>query len=154
MAWTEITSANVFPRQSELETILDIELPDGTTGDELLDATIAQVVREVWGYLRAAVAKGYLQALGPAGTLPESLVASAAVLIRRSVLGRIPGLESLHGQIREDEVKTAEKFLRDVATGTNRVEEHEAGEPETVSAPRPSIQGKRLNFSRRKQDGI
>jgi hypothetical protein len=153
MAWQSITADDIFPRQAELETVRDIVLHDGSTGAEMLADAIAQEVKTATGYLRAAVAKGYLNALGPAATVPESLVGPLSLIIRRAALGRLPGLESLHGQIREDEVKSAESFLRGVGTGIVRVEEHGDSAPEP-SAPSPQTTARTRTFRREDAEGL
>ena len=106
------------------------------------------------GYLRAAVRKGYLREMGPAGTVPPNLVQAVAVLVRRATLGRLPGLQSLHNQIREEECTAAERMIRDVATGANMVEEHAAAAPAQVFSPSPLIFKRTKTFSLEDQEGL
>ena len=156
-SWITFTEANVFPRQAELNDIKVIKLPDGTTGDQVVAEAISQEVASLVGYLRSAVAKGYLKRLGPAGTVPPTLVGEVAVLVRRASLGRLPGMEFLHGQIREDEVASAERKIRDVTTGAHRVDEDEADVPqqaEAVSVPLPAITPRCRQFKREDESGI
>lgn len=154
MSWQTITESDIFPRQAELGDIRSIKLPSGATGAEVLAGAIKQIVDETGGYLRAAVRKGFLAAMGPAGTVPPNLVQAVAVLVRRATLGRLPGLQALHNQIREEECTAAERMIRDVATGANMVEEHAAAVPTQVFAPSPMIAKRPKHFSSEDQEGI
>lgn len=152
MSWVTITQEVIFPRQGELTMVLAAKLPSGETAASVLAATIGQVVAEARGYLRSAVRKGYLSTLGPEGTVPPGLVQSVAVLVRRAVLGRLPGLQSLHNQIRDEECRAAERLIRDVATGANAVEE--ASGLVAVAAPGPVVIGRQRDFTRDTEDGV
>lgn len=153
MSWVTITQEVIFPRQAELAQVLAVKVPGGETAASLLAAAMGQVVSEARGYLRAAVRKGFLGAMGDEGTVPASLVQSVAVLVRRAVLGRLPGLQSLHNQIRDEECRAAERLIRDVATGANVVEEP-GGAGGAVTSPRPMVLGRQRDFTRETEDGV
>jgi hypothetical protein len=76
------------------------------------------------------------------------------VLVRRATLGRLPGLQALHNQIRDEECTAAERMIRDVASGANMVEEHAPAEPEQVSAPGPAITARPASFNRENAEGL
>jgi phage gp36-like protein len=122
MPWISITPATIgrgfaAAELSALRTVQTAPEGDPTT------ATIAAVVEEVRGYV-AACSKN---SLGPAGTIPARLEASALDVVRWRLLSRLP-VQSMASDARRKAYEDAISMLRQVARCEFAVDI-----PETVS---------------------
>ena len=150
--WITLTSDDLKGRLSkpELDRIPQAARAVGITPDQIVASALAEVSREIRGYCAVRFP------LGPAGTIPDELEGAALALVRRVLFGRLPGLEDLFGQIRQNEVKDALALLVQVAAGKFQIVAPTSPAPESQQAgpAGPSISKRERNFKLEDQDGI
>jgi hypothetical protein len=108
--------------------------------------TLAQVVDLVRGYVGAYRPN----TLGPAGTIPQKLLATALDLVAVRLPQRV-GVSPK--DVRQSAATAAIHLLERVADGEFNIEEPEMATDETTSAPSPSIVARRRHFSWRQEEG-
>lgn len=113
MAWISLTidSLKSALTQTELDKLPVVARNLDYEPEDLLEAAISEVLREIRGHVGAKFS------LGTAGTIPDELEGAALALIRRRIFGRVPGTESLFGEIRKKEAEDAQTLLRRIAKG-------------------------------------
>lgn len=116
--WRKITEADLLTRLSanELDTIRSIAEGE-SRGDPVAEA-VANVTAKVRGY----IAGNRSNVIGPAGTIPETLIDVAVALLVVDLYGRSAGLLVDLNDVRKAAAQAAERTLRDVASGSFRVE--------------------------------
>jgi len=147
MAWITITEENLLTAISgdELASYREAALAD-QQGDPVAP-TIAQVTNLVRGYVGGNPAN----VLGPAGTIPEKLLAPACDILAVRIPLRV-GRSPKKG--REDGLKAAIELLERVSNGKFDIEEPVEKSEEQPSSPRPSFSGRPRRDVRREQNGF
>ena len=110
MSWITLTPNDLTERLTAPEYSAIKTAATGSFGNPVPDV-LAGVVAEVRGRV-AACARNRL---GPEGTIPEELRATALAIARWRVLSRLPGVGSLQDDARRHEYQDALALLGDVA---------------------------------------
>lgn len=148
MAWIEFQSSDFLNANSapELE-----KLRAAATGDAQADpvnAIAAALVDEIRGHVAVK------NTLGPAGTIPQELLACAIDIFRFRATLRVPGLKLLQDDARRTAYNNAVALLQRVAEGRFTVSApEEESEAEMGGAPAPDVGDIREDFAREKFDG-
>lgn len=152
MAWIILTAETVRAEMrlspAETEAIQNIIL--GGQPDNL-DSILADVIEEVRGY----VAGFPSNTVGPDGTIPARLKASAVAVIRQRWLTGLDAA-SLINDARTQEYKDAWSTISiKVPAGSFRIDTPATpSSDENPQGPAPVIGANRLHFNRSSQDGI
>jgi hypothetical protein len=109
--------------------------------------TLAQVVDLVRGYVGAYRPN----TLGPAGTIPQKLLAPAIDLVAVRITQRVGVAPK---DVRKAAADQAVRLLEQVASGIFNIEEPDASSTETTSAPQPTICGHPRIFTHRTEQGV
>jgi hypothetical protein len=152
MAWITPTVDHLqeVVSATEYEAITSAVLGDGQTGPALAAAALTKWTEHARGYVPLSIS------LGAPGTIPEKLLITVLVLARRGIFSRLPGLESLHGDLRNEEIRTAERTLQDCQRGEFRLEEPTtpAAATEQGATLQPAIHTRPRRFARGDEDGL
>ena len=141
MSWVTITDADILGKSAgaEVEAARSAALAQGQT--DPVPGIVAQVVREVRGY----VATCERNKLGPAGTIPDELRGAALNRIRFECATRLP-----QGALMDDDRRASNRdalaMLRDAAACKITIEQPEEVSPEVISG----AAGEVVTASRRK----
>ena len=147
--WITISADDVLTIMAgaELDAVREQALGDGQS--DPLDATIAEVVQLVRGYV------GTAYTLSAGETVPKKLRGATLVLIRDRLLSRLP-ISDLTTPDRTSQTNAAYQLLRDVAAGKYMIDV--ADDPVTSevasSAPVQLVRSSQPHFSRGQLDGI
>lgn len=123
MSWVTFTEADVLVQFSPGEQAAY----DSSHGSEKLPGVCTNVVAEIRGYLAARTT------LGASGTIPDSLLRTAAVMARYVFLNSLP----VKGLLTEERVKEYERsmeYLREISRGDVPVPVDDSGGMEVVSS--------------------
>ena len=148
MAWIELTEAHLGERLAAAELAALQTAATGTFGNTVPDV-LASVVAEVRGRVAACARNS----LGPDGTIPDELKATALAIVRWRVLSRLPGMKALQDEARRTEYNDAVALLAAVAKGEFAIMQPTAPIEADTGATTPSIGTKCLKYGRRAQDG-
>lgn len=149
MPWVPLTAQNVIDRMSAREVDVyesvsrkeydeDGEEPPAVPVDapERMPSVIEQVVNRFRGKIRA---NPNVSAMGPAGTIPDFCVFSAAIIARTALIALPPTQEGMTDP-RRDEYRAAEKELEGLAS----LHAGAYGEDPPVASSSPSFGGSPL----------
>lgn len=151
MSWRAITEADVLTVISapELEAFRSAALGDGQA--DPVEAVITQTTADVQGYVGANRANR----VGPAGTIPETLLQTALDYMLLKIMSRSAGVIIDPEGARKAAGERAERRLRDVAAGAFAVEQPETFNEETFGGGQsPAVSTPERAFDRASQDGI
>lgn len=109
--------------------------------------TLAQVTDLVRGYVGAYRPN----TLGPAGTIPQKLLAPALDLVAVRLPQRV-GVPPR--EVRKSAADAAVRLLERVANGDFNVEEPDTASLEATAAPRPTICARPGRFTRNDEEGV
>ena len=147
MAW-------IIPAESDVLTVLSsAELTTyraaATAAGEAdpVAPTLAQVVDLVRGYVGAYRPN----TLGAAGSIPQKLLAPALDLVAVRLPQRVGVAPK---EVRQTAAAKAVRLLEQVAAGEFNIEEPVTVSPETMSAPRPTVESHHRHFGRRDEEGF
>ena len=115
--------------------------------------TIPNVLNDVIAEVRGRVAACKSNQLGPEGTIPEELKATALAIARWRCLSRLPGMKSMQDEARRVEYSDALALLADVAKCAFAITQPTAPIEADTGGTTPSIGTKCLKFSRHDQNG-
>lgn len=148
MSWITITEAHLLSKLSspELAAMKSAALGSGQANP--LTEAIADVTREVRGY----VAGCSTNTLGEGDTIPDELLGAAINRIRYELATRLP-VASLLTEARKDSNRDAVALFSKVAACTFRILPPATVAPVQVSAPSPLFSGRTRQFTRATQDG-
>ena len=126
MAWVTLTTDDVqnYISGAEYDALTSAALGDGQTAEAIVEAVISDIVQTVRGYVQGCAKN----TLGEGATIPQELRGAALILVRNAIFTRLPAMEALNSQSRQDEVRSAERRLSDVAACKFVIEQ-----PATVS---------------------
>lgn len=148
MAWIEFQSADFLNANSAPELV---KLRAAATGDgqaDPVDGIAAALVDEIRGHVAVK------NTLGPAGTIPQELLACAVDIFRFRATLRLPGMKLLQDDARRTAYNNAVSLLQRVAEGKFTVSApEEETEAEMGGAPAPDVGDIREDFAREKLDG-
>lgn len=147
MAWITPAESDVLTVLSETELATYRAAATATGQADPVTPTLAQVVDLVRGYVGAYRPN----TLGPAGTIPQKLLATALDLVAVRLPQRI-GVSPK--DVRQTAAAAAIALLERVAAGQFNIEEPETATDETTSAPRPTIEARRRHFTPRQEEGV
>jgi hypothetical protein len=142
MSWITLTEAHIATAITgpELTAAKSVVLATGQT------PPLAEVLGQVTGYVRSRVGACDKNTLGPAGTIPDELLAAAIDIAIYRLTKRLPG-KILAKQERIDAADKAESLMRDVAAcNVALVQPETAGEQ--PSAPLTGHWGGTAKWSR------
>ena len=149
MAWITLTEANLGERLAGAELAALQTAATGSAGN-----TVPHVLESVVAEVRGRVAAYSRNKLGPAGTIPEELKASALAITRWRILSRLPGMKSLQDEARRAEYADALSLLSAVADGKFAILQPETPlENADIGVVLPSISDKCSHWSRIRQNG-
>jgi hypothetical protein len=149
MAWSAITEANVLTRISgdELAAYRAAALGSGQADP------VAPAIEQVTNLVRGRIGACRANTLGPAGTVPETLLGTALDLVVIEIIKRLPGV-SIDAP-RETAKNDALRLLEDVAACRFVVEEPSTGTTEKYPGQTPTYTETRTSqYNRSRQDGI
>lgn len=128
MAWRSISEADIRSvlSDSELAALSRAAGPDGAS------ERIAAQVEAVVGTVRGHVAANPRNALGPAGTVPDTLRQAALAILAVDIPAQMAGLNLDPKGVRKDAKRDALALLRSVADN-----KFDIGEGAASSAPTP-----------------
>jgi hypothetical protein len=147
MAWIIPAEADVLTVLSETELATYRAAATATGQADPVAPTLAQVVDLVRGYVGAYRPN----TLGPAGTIPQKLLATLLDLLAVRLPQRV-GVSPK--DVRQTAAVAALRLLERVAAGEFNIEEPEMATDETTSAPSPTIVARRRHFSTRDEEGL
>lgn len=149
MAWLALTLDRLKTRLSkpELDRIPSAARASGQSAEGVLTSAIAEVTREARGHVAVH------NRLGPAGTIPDELDNAILALVRRTIYGRLPGLEEMMDETRKSEIRDATRLLQRVAEGKFRIVPPEELGPQATAAS-PSIAAPDRRWRLEDQDGL
>ena len=147
MAWIAPAESDVLTVLSETELATYRAAATAAGQADPLTPTLAQVVDLVRGYVGAYRPN----ALGPAGMIPQKLLAPVLDLVAVRLPQRV-GVSPK--DVRQVAATQAIRLLEQVANGVFNIEEPESATDETTSAPRPTIAARRPEFSRSEEKGL
>jgi hypothetical protein len=148
MAWIEITEDDVKTRLAgaELSALTGAALAGGQTSP--LADVIAQVTREVRGYVAGCAAN----TLGDGATIPDELLGAALALVREGLASRLPRFPL--DETRREQARAARAQLRDAADCRLKVAGPETATAERIASPTPRITARERRFTRGNGEGI
>ncbi|MEI9999389.1 MAG: hypothetical protein WDO13_09575 [Verrucomicrobiota bacterium] len=146
MAWISPAESDVLTvlSETELATYRAAALAAGQA--DPLAPTLAQVVDLVRGYVGAFRPN----TLGPAGTIPQKLLATALDLVAVRLPQRVGVAPKV---VRQAAAAQALRLLERVAAGEFTIEEPDTVSTETPAAPTPTIAARPRRFSWREEEG-
>ena len=147
MSWIIPAESDVLTALSETELATYRAAATATGQADPLAPTLAQVVDLVRGYVGAYKPN----TLGPAGTIPQKLLAPALDLVAVRLPQRV-GVSPK--DVRQSAATAAVRLLEQVAAGVFNIEEPDVATDEITSAPRPSIEARRRHFGQRREEGV
>lgn len=114
MAWITLTEDHLKTLMAgpEWTALTNAVLSAGQTAEALVTEALDDTTKRVLGYVGACPDNR----LGPEGTIPDELKHTALVIARARLFTRLPGLKSLHDEIRQKEYDGAVDELRSVAS--------------------------------------
>lgn len=148
MAWITLTETNLGERLAAAELAALQTAATGSFGNtvpDVLDSVIAEV--------RGRIAAYGGNRLGPSGTIPEELKATALAIVRWRVLSRLPGMRSLQDDARRSEYNDALALLAAVAKGDFAIIQPDSPIEVETGSLAPDVGEPRTTFSRDKFDG-
>ncbi len=147
MAWIAPAESDVLTVLSETELATYRAAATATGQADPLTPTLAQVVDLVRGYVGAYRPN----TLGPAGMIPQKLLAPALDLVAVRLPQRV-GVSPK--DVRQAAATAAIRLLEQVANGVFNIEEPDLATDETTSAARQTIAARHRKFSRREEEGV
>ena len=150
MSWITLTATNVQSRISgaELAGVNSAALAAGQTAADVLAAALANVIKEVRGYV------GVRNTLGEGETIPDELENATLAVIRYRLLTRLPNMKSLLDANRVKEYEDAIKLLDKVAEGKFAIVAASAAAASQATAQTPRITEKTLRYQRADEAGL
>jgi hypothetical protein len=113
MPWITLTAEKIEGRFTEREkTALTTAAKSEAQTSEFF---IAEAIRMITNSVRSSVAACEKNMLGPDGTIPDELESAALALIRGHLYTRLPGMKALFDDLRQAELKSAERRLERTA---------------------------------------
>lgn len=150
MSWRAITEADLVTRLSgdELEAFRGTALAEGQP--DPVAQIFTQVTDQICGYVKGCASNR----LGPAGTIPTSLLGTAIDLVLIEIQARAAGMLIDPEDVRKEKARAAERRLNDVAACRFAIEKPETETTEQFGAVTPAASTPCRQFDRRSQDGI
>ena len=142
MSWITLTEDHIKARLSIDE--LDAYLEAGKQLENGVDS-IASIIDQVTTMVRSYVASNSdnLPKMGAVGTIPDECLLAATTIARGSLLGSLPLSEGAT-EIRKEELRNAQSYLKSVASGDIRIGDTSSDYPEEPSAANASYGGSTL----------
>jgi hypothetical protein len=147
MAWIIPAESDLLTAISETELAAYRAAAVASGQADPVAPTLAQVVDLVRGYVGAYKPN----TLGPAGTIPQKLLAPALDLAAVRLPARV-GVPPK--SVREMAAERAVRLLEQVAAGVFNIEEPDVATAETTEAPRPTVAARRRHFTPRSEEGV
>jgi hypothetical protein len=147
MSWIIPAESDVLTvlSETELATYRAAALAAGQA--DPLAPTLAQVIDLVRGYVGACKPN----TLGLPGTIPQKLLAPALDLVAVRLPQRV-GVPPK--DVRKAAAEQATRLFEQVASGDFNIEEPDTASAETTAAPKPTIEARHRQFTRRSEEGI
>jgi len=150
VSWITLTEADVLSKLAAPELAAMKSAALGVAQANPLPEVIAQIVREVRGYVAACDSNR----LGTGATIPDELLGAAINRVRYELATRLP-VASLLTDARKEANREATALLVRVSTCSFRLEQPAEVSGENLAAPpAPRIRPRPLTHRRRDADGI
>lgn len=142
MSWIAITEDHIKARLSIDE--LDAYIEAGKQFENGVDSLVS-IIDQVTTMVRSYVASNSdnLEKMGPSGTIPDECLLAATTIVRGSLLGSLPLSEGAT-EIRKEELRNAQSYLKSVASGEIRISDASSDYPEEPIAANASYGGSTL----------
>lgn len=153
MSWITLTLDDLKTRFSgaEYNGVTQAALATGQDADAVAESVIADVVQLV----RGKVAACRQNTLGAGATIPQELKDAALAICRGRVCTRLPGMAALLDDVRQAEIRSAERLLDQTAQCNFAIEQPETPSTQEVGAPSIEIISEPTRTAtRQKQNGL
>jgi len=133
MSWETLTIADLktYLSGSEYDGITAAALASGQDADEVVESVIADTVQMVRGYVAGCTQN----TLGSGATIPNELRQAALALVRSAVFTRLPGMQALNDETRQEATRTAMQQLRDAGACKLRIEQPATASEQVIAGP-------------------
>ena len=151
MSWISLTTEDLknYLSGAEYDGLTTAALATGQDADEVAESVIADTIQIVRGYVAGCAQN----TLGSGATIPQELKTPALVIARSSIFGRLPGMQALNDDTRQQAVRDAMALLRDVAACRFKLEQPATPTTQVVSGPSVEVVNSRTRTATRETMG-